>query len=169
MLTLERLKEILSYAPETGLFTRLCWVGGNARKDTIAGVEHDGRYIRISIDGKPYYAHRLAWLYMTGEWPEDDIDHKDLNGFNNRWINLREATRTQNSGNVHKRCTNTSGIKGIWWNKYHQKWTAEIMINQKKIHIGHFVVFEDAVKARHEADEKYFGQYKRIEQLEDVA
>lgn len=82
--------------------------------------------------------------------------------------NLIKATRTQNNGNVHKRCTNTSGIKGVWWNKYYQKWTAEIMINKIKIHLWHFVKFEDAVKARHEADEKYFGQYKRIDQS-DVA
>lgn len=85
MLIIERLKELLSYNPETGLFTRLCWTGGNARKGTIAGTRDAHGYIRLLIDGRKYYAHRLAWFYMTGEWPENDTEHKDLDGFNNKW------------------------------------------------------------------------------------
>lgn len=167
MITQERLKELVLYDPESGSFTCLIRRGGTNKKGREIGSKDHG-YIRITIDGKRYYAHRLAWLYITGEWPLIEIDHANCVRDDNRWCNLREANKTQNGGNVRKKSNNTSGIKGIYWNKYREKWTAEIMIEQKKIHLGHFTEFNDAVIARHLADARYFGEYMRIDLRADI-
>ncbi|MCK9994454.1 MAG: hypothetical protein Dbin4_02974, partial [Alphaproteobacteria bacterium] len=98
-LTQSRLKELLHYDPDTGVFTRRVQTSSNARVGDVAGCLHPEGYRHIQIDGKRYAAHRLAWLYMTGEWPTNQLDH--LNGVrdDNRWGNLREATHGQNQQN----------------------------------------------------------------------
>lgn len=98
-LTQEYLKSILHYSPETGLFTWLVKLSNRVKIGMLAGTVRNNGYFKININGQLYYSHRLAWLYVTGEWPKDRIDHKDNNGLNNKWINLREATASQNNKN----------------------------------------------------------------------
>src|SRR5216683_4946120 len=129
---------ILHYNPETGIFT---WISPRPKVKlySIAGGIDDCGYIKIRIDGKKYLAHRLAHLYMTGIWPENEIDHEDLNRANNKWNNIRKATRSQNFGNQRKYSNNTSGIKGVCWDKQQNKWIAQIQINNKQIKLGRFL------------------------------
>ena len=108
MITQARLKELLTYDPETGYFTRNVNVKG-ANAGERAGTITAKGYIAIGIDRKHYLAHRLAFLYMTGEWPKELVDHKDTIKINNKWENLREATNSQNKRNVGARKTNKSG------------------------------------------------------------
>lgn len=137
MITLGRLKELFHYDPETGIFTNKTMRCSRALIGGVAGTPSNG-YILISIDYVLYRAHRLAWLYMTGGWPKEDIDHKDLNGSNNKFSNLREATDTQNLSNRNKTINNASGYKGVALCKRTNKWRVQIMVNKKKIHVGRF-------------------------------
>lgn len=127
-LTQEELKSLFNYNPQTGEFTRKYTTGGQEKGQVAGGIgSHDIIYIRIPGRDK-YVAHRLAWLYMTGEFPFVDIDHIDHNRSNNRWSNLRIATRSQNKANyLHK--AGISGTRGVW--PHHSRWRASIKINQK--------------------------------------
>lgn len=113
MLTQESLKELLSYDPDTGFFTYLVSKKGWVRKGYRAGSIHCDGYRHISIGGRLWLEHRLAWLYMTGEWPEFKIDHRDGERSNNAWLNLRSATDQQNSFNQKVRSSNTSGFRNV--------------------------------------------------------
>jgi hypothetical protein len=157
-LTAERLREVLSCNPETGLFT--CKVSrGNIRAGSIAGIKrHDG-YIRIYIDGRWYMAHRLIWLHAYGTWPEHEIDHVDGDKTNNRLCNLRLATTSQNNANrpVHK--NNKCGFKGVAL--YRGKWRSQIQVDGKNHHLGYFDTAEEAHAAYVAAAEKHFGRFAR--------
>jgi hypothetical protein len=136
MLTAQILREELSYDPDTGVFTR---------KDTgrVAGDQMKSGYWRISVKGRRYSAHRLAWLYMMDKWPNHHVDHIDGDKINNRFNNLRDVSRAQNLHNVGQpNCNNTSGFRGV---SLHQgKWRAQIMLNRKHIKIGCFDTPEEA-------------------------
>lgn len=99
MLTADRLREVLDYDPDTGFFTWRVSNGRRAIKGHEAGFIHAKGYRRIKIDGRLYEAHRLAFLYVTGEWPEHGVDHRDMDPSNNAWGNLRPATPSQNAAN----------------------------------------------------------------------
>lgn len=143
MITQAILKSKLSYIPEAGIFTKVLKVSGRVK---IAGTKNNG-YIAIAINKKVYSAHRLAWLYMTGEWPKYMIDH--INGIrdDNRFCNLREATNSENQMNRGIPKNNTSGFKGVCWHKQNCKWVAQIKINGKLTHLGCFEKVEDAHQA----------------------
>jgi len=160
MITQSYLQSILNYNPETGLFV---WIAKRPKikVGNIAGGLTDDGYIKIKIDGKKYLAHRLAFLYMTGNLPEFEVDHEDLNRSNNRWLNLRKAERYQNFGNQRKYSNNKSGVKGVCWDKEANKWLAQIQIKNKKIKLGRFVKLEDAKLAYEIASVKYFGEFAR--------
>lgn len=157
------LKEILIYNPETGVFT---WTydRGKFKQGSIAGTINEWGYLIINIDKKLYRGHRLAWLYMTGKWPEFDIDHEDTNKANNRWLNLRPANKSKNGANRDKPKNNKSGTKGVYWDNGTQKWRAKIGVNNKHICLGRYIDIKDAQKAYAEAAIKYFGEYSRIDQ-----
>ncbi len=162
-LTQKRLKELLIYDSETGIFIRIKTPG--KRTDLLGkrtGNPGVNGHCYIQLDGKQYLASRLAWFYTIGKWPEDEIDHIDLNSSNNKWDNLREATRKQNSYNRPKHKNNTSGYKGVTRQPNCNKWKAQIMINRKMIYLGLFQNIEDAAKAYKEAAIKYFGEYHKI-------
>ena len=166
MLTQERLKQLLNYVPITGIFTWRVRNGTRGAVGKIAGsVIHAKKYkaLRIKIDGKPYLSHRLAWLFMTGEWPLTDLDHKNMNTLDNRFKNLREATKKQNGANRSVLSNNVSGYKGVSFYKRTKKWVAYIGNNNKKIHLGYFNTPEEAHAAYVTAANKYFGEFARNE------
>lgn len=148
MLTSARLRELLHYNPETGVFKWLVSNSNRVKVGDIAGVnEKNHGYLFIGIDGKVYKGSRLAVLYMTGEWPLGKVDHKNRNPTDDRWKNLRCCTQSQNLANVESWSHNTSGFKGVYFNKQNNKWHARITKNKKTYHIGFFTDKVVAAKA----------------------
>jgi len=143
MITQEKLKEILSYNPETGLFV---WLKCKRKTHLIgknAGSKNNSGYVRTKIDNKHYFCHRLAWFYMTGKWPEDTIDH--INGIkhDNRFSNLRDCSIQTNKEN--KRIPdfdNKTGYLGV--SKKKKRYRAQIKTFGETIHIGQFKTAEEA-------------------------
>lgn len=150
----ERLKEVYNYDPESGLFTFKI-KRGPMEVGSLAGTVNKGGYIQMSFDGKLYVAHRLAWLYMTGSWPDGWVDHRDTIRTNNRFDNLRVVTPTVSNRNRNMNKRNTSGTTGISWNKKQSKWQAHICVDSKMINLGSFEYKEDAIFARMTAEKKY--------------
>ena len=147
MLTQERLKELLHYDPDTGIFTNLTQRAKRVKKGAVAGWNDNG-YVRIEILGKTYRAHRLGWLYMYGAFPKKGIDHINGNKFDNRIVNLREASDLQNGQNQHNPTKrNTSGYLGVSWSKRENKFVAQIRVNGKGRQIGFFNTAEEAHEA----------------------
>ena len=154
MITQERLKEVLSYDPETGIFT---WKVGK-RNQVYAGREAGSvvklGYRMIKIDGHSYLTHRLAWLYFYGELPALDIDHRDGNPSNNKIDNIRLATDSENLQNQKRHKNNSSGYIRVHWDKEYKKWCANISINKKQIYLGAFDNPQDASQAYLSAKKK---------------
>jgi hypothetical protein len=144
MLTQERLKELLHYDPDTGIFTNLTQRANCVKKGAVAGWNDNG-YVRIEILGKNYRAHRLGWLYMYGAFPKKDVDHINGDRSDNRIANLREATDLQNGQNRHAPGkNNTSGYLGVSWSKRENKFIAQIRVNRKGRQLGFFDTAEEA-------------------------
>jgi hypothetical protein len=162
MLSVERLREVLSYDSKTGLFR---WKIKTSKKTPttvgdIAGGGTSGRYWRIAIDGKRYYAHRLAWLYVYGVWVKE-IDHKDLNKQNNAIDNLRDTTRSKN--NANSRVRNSLGIKGVE-HRSANCYSSRISIGNGKCRlIGHFKTAEEAHQAYLKEAKNIHGEFARGE------
>lgn len=161
MLTQERLKELINYDPETGVFTWLPRDGWWARTNRPAGCikKGDVDYRVIRVDDILYRANRLAWLYMTGAWPNLQVDHKDRNGQNDAWLNLRLVTNKQNGENLSLRHDNKSGYRGVMFRKDTKRWSAKIRHNWKVIHLGCFNEKHEAVAARKAAEQKYYTHH----------
>ena len=156
MITQERLKELLDYCPETGVFTWKIKLRNKLSIGDVAGcLNKDTGYWRVKIDGREYLAHRLAVLWMTGEFPAEQIDHKDHVRTNNRWPNLREASPLVNQRNRSLAKHNTSGANGVAWSKAHGKWHSYIKAEGRTIHLGFFDDIKCAVAARKTADVRY--------------
>jgi HNH endonuclease len=165
-LSADYVRSILDYDPVTGELRwkqrtdiRACSNSRDAGK--IAGNIMPKGHIRVTIKNKRYLAHRLIWLIMTGEWPKFEVDHKDLDGSNNRWDNLREATHSQNVCNGALRSNNASGFKGVYWDKKMQKWRASIRLSYKLHHLGFFDAPEIAHQAYSAASTKMHGEFGR--------
>jgi hypothetical protein len=154
MISHEGLLAILHYDPETGIFTRKISLGGKYA-GTEAGTDHSNGYRQVTINKKKYFLHRLAWFYVHGEWPPHEIDH--INGIrnDNRLCNLRCVTHKENLKNLRIPKNNTSGVVGVSWSNKDSVWTSQIKVSGKAIYLGSFIKFEDAVKARREAEKKY--------------
>jgi hypothetical protein len=158
-LTPSRLKTVLDYDQDTGTFVWKVSMG-RARAGNAAGW-HDGRgYIRIGIDGVRYQAHRLAWFFVHQEWPPDDVDH-EKDRTDNRIANLRSATRQQNNANRSIASNNTTGFKGVCFDKNRNKYQATIMVDGKTRYLGRFDKPEQAHAAYCGAAEKFFGEFAR--------
>ena len=155
-LTHERLIEVLDYEPESGFFSWKKTLSPRAEKGALAGSKMQNGYICISIDGTRYLAHRLAWLYVHGDWPAALIDHRDRCKTNNAIANLREASRKQNSENSGTPVDSTTGVKGVSWHPGSGKWSAQIGHNGKKLHLGLFGSIEEASQARKAAEKEHF-------------
>lgn len=164
-LTQERLKELLDYSPETGLFYWKVERGGKHVGAVAGCTKGDFGYIIIGLDNRLYRAHQLAWFWMTGEWPSRFIDHRDTNKSNNRWRNLRLATKSQNMANMPAPIHNTSGLKGASryraGDSYGKPWQASISKDKKTFHLGHFATAAEAHVAYVSAAKRLFGEFAR--------
>ena len=146
-LTAERLRELLSYDQETGEFRWSLGGKGTGGPGSVAGHVSRG-YVRICVAGHMYQAHRLAWLYVHGEWPVDQIDHINGEKIDNHIANLREATASENGGNQRKAASNNkAGLLGVSWYKQRKKFKAQIKLNGKTKHLGMFSTSEQAHQA----------------------
>ncbi len=154
MITQERLKELLKYNPDTGIFIWIKSVG-TVRSGAEAGCINDNGYLLIQIDGRRYRGHRLCFLYMTGSFPVADVDHLNHVRDDNRWANIREATAQDNAKNRVIASHNKSGFIGVYFCADRDAWRSQICVNRKKKHLGYFKQKSDAVKARHIAERHY--------------
>jgi hypothetical protein len=155
--TQSRLKELLDYNPSTGVFTWRNNRRPGIKKGDVAGSVNDSGYLLIGVEGFQYRAHRLAWLYMTGFWPVELIDHINHNRKDNRFKNLREATRIENNHNTVKRRKDSKHceFKGVEWSNRDKKWFSRIMVNKKRIMLGYFKTAEAAHQAYVQAKRKH--------------
>jgi hypothetical protein len=161
--TREEAARLLAYDPLTGVVRWLIEAnshGGKIYPGDEAGTLKDG-YIHIWVFGLVYRAQHLAWLFMTGEWPDPrlDVEHRDRNRANNAWTNLRPATRSQNNMNASLRSDNRSGTKGVSRVTKTGKWHARIVVNGKHICLGDFTNLSDAVAVRKAAEIQHFGEF----------
>lgn len=165
-LTAARLREVIHYDGTTGIFT---W-RVNKCNSSLAGQQTGSQtrhgYVVMTIDGNSYRGHRLAWLYVKGQWPKDQVDH--INGVrdDNRWSNLREASHLQNGGNRKIQRNNTSGFKGVRrcslsTERTQRPWEAAIWFNGKRMYLGRFRTAEGAHAAYCAAAEKFHGEFAR--------
>jgi hypothetical protein len=115
----------------------------------------------ISVCGQNYRAHRLAWYYMTGEWPDQQIDHINCVHGDNRWENLRLCTRSQNNHNQPTRKNNRSGVKGVHFKKQAGKWHGQVCLNYRIHHVGLFDNLEEAAAAVRAKREELHGKFAR--------
>lgn len=141
--TQSQLRESLDYCPDTGEFRWLVDAHCGHKSGDIAGGSNSDGYLVIWLHGRLYKAHRLAWLYVIGEWPTHEVDHEDRNRSNNRWRNLRHATK---SSNQHNACARNpaSGVKGVYWHPPSGKWQVRITLNKRQKSGGYFNNVEDA-------------------------
>ena len=149
-LTVEQLRGLLKYDPETGVLTWL--VSGRRMKPRageVAGCADPRGYIQIRINRRLYWAHRLALAIVNGEWPDGEVDHLDGDKGNNRLSNLRVGTKATNMQNLRRAMTSnkSSGLLGAHWNKERQKWKAAITVDGRTVYLGLF----DTAQAAHTA------------------
>jgi hypothetical protein len=162
-MTRGELMRAITYDPKTGHFH---WkVVSHLRPDMIgvrAGCPSSTGHRLISVNRKKYCEHRLAWLFMTGAWPERYIDHINGDPADNRWCNLREADHFQNIQNSKLSKRNSSGFKGVWWDARRHKWTAQIMARRRQKYLGQFDTPEEAHAAYQAAAIRLHGEFARM-------
>jgi len=168
ILTQDTLKTLLNYDVNSGLFTWKVSPTNSVKKGSIAGTPDKYGYVTIRISGKLYMAHRLAWLYVYGKFPEKQIDHINHDKADNKINNLRDVSNSINQINIGIRSNNTSGVKGVTFNRQEKKWHSFIKIKGRKNHIGSYRLFNDAVQARQITEiilgwHKHTGQLMRID------
>ena len=161
MITQEELKRLFSYDPETGDFTRLVRTCNSVKVGDIPLSLSETGYRIVRINNKLYKQHRLVFLYMEGDIPSF-VDHINGDKLDNRWSNLRPATIMSNACNVGKKSSNTSGYKGVYWDKRRQKWCSKINVESRNKHIGYFTTKEEAYRAYCKAAHKYHGDFANV-------
>lgn len=153
-LTAARLRELLHYAPETGVFTKRIKTGKWPAGHVVGTPDRHG-YTTIWVDGTVHRAHRLAYLYVYGRWPEGDIDHVNRVRSDNRIKNLRAATRSENCQNKGRQSNNVSGRTGVAWHSAAKQWEAYIWVQRSKTYLGTYPNIDDAIAARKAAEAVY--------------
>ncbi|MGB1561558.1 MAG: HNH endonuclease signature motif containing protein [Sinimarinibacterium flocculans] len=156
-------RKVLSYCPISGQFVwavRVQCFGGGRAVGSHAGTIKDG-YVEITLYGRRYRAHHLAWLLMTGEWPpiDSDMDHRNGVRADNSWDNLRLATRTQNNANARRRERSSTGIRGVY--RTRGRFFARVVSEGQIHHLGVFDSIEAAAAARNRAARRLFGEFFR--------
>lgn len=167
ILTPEYLRVLFSYDEHTGVFTRRMQVPDahysehackmlNARDagKPVGSLDAFG-YLKTQILGHKFLLHRIAWRWLTGEWPDAEIDHIDGNPSNNAADNLRAVSHTHNVRNAARRSDNTSGVTGVWWDSRAGRWLSYLRYNKKLLRLGLYEDFNTAVEARKQAEEIY--------------
>lgn len=159
MLTAEYIRSQIKYDPNTG---DVWWREKRSKRNMEKPVGYFGglsrNYLYIKINYKSYSLHRIIWLYVTGKWPEIDIDHKDRNPKNNKWCNLRLATKSQNEANKSSK----NKFKGVTYYKKIKKWVARIGYQEAIKNIGTFDCPAAAHFAYQVESDKIYGEYARI-------
>lgn len=155
-LTYEYLHEILSYDPLTGALTNKV-DRHKAKAGFVHQAQNSGGYIVIRLAGKLRRAQDVIWCMMTGEWPDLTVDHKDHVPTNNRWENLRLATKSQNMANRSVGKNNVLGVKGV--TQVGKRFRAHIRIGGDYLHLGHYDTAAEAGEAYREAAEIAFGEF----------
>lgn len=146
-MTHAELLRVLAYDPDTGLFQWRIGRGGKAHAGAAAGhLKRDG-YVYIKLGRAQQMAHRVAWFYVHGEWPAQEVDHINRNRADNRLVNLREATDAQNMQNKQTYQNNTTGVTGVYRGRA-GGWNAMISVDGRRRFLGEFKAFESAVVAR---------------------
>ena len=164
MITADRARELLDYDAERGV---LVWAkdrGGHCKIGRVAGggrLDSSG-YFRIRLDGKNYLTHRIIWLWHHGEFPPEVVDHINGDPTDNRIENLRRASVGQNQYNSKRPKTNTSGQKGVYWNKRDKAWRVQICVNGKKKYIGVYADLQSAADAYSKAAVEHHGDFARL-------
>lgn len=154
------LREVFDYEPDTGL---LLWRRDRIKVKSgqrVGWFDKKDGYRYAYLDAITRKEHRFIWAYVTGEWPRE-IDHANGVRSDNRWSNLRVATRSQNRANSRLPKNNTSGHKGVYWSVSCGKWVAMLGVNKKRKTLGRFSVLEDAVRTYEEAAKRAFGRFYR--------
>lgn len=159
MITQECLRRLISYCPHTGLFIWKTTGKGRSLDRTCGHVwtnrENGKNYHKIKVCRKEYFAHRLAFLYMTGCFPDGEVDHKDGNGLNNKWDNLRDVTTQENGKNRRLNARNKSGHLGVRWEPDRNKYRATIRVDKHLVYLGQFSDLESAIAVRKAAEIQY--------------
>jgi hypothetical protein len=162
-ITQSRLKELLRYEPETGNFYWRVSKTNSVKSGDIAGhFSALNGYHHVRLDWRLYRAHRLAWLYVYGSFPENVLDHINGVGSDNRIVNLRAATETQNKANAKTRKDNTSSVKGVSLSTGRKKWLAQISVKGKQTYLGRFDTIEEARAAYTSAAKRVFKEFARL-------
>lgn len=158
--TREEVLGLLEYEPGTGA---LRWrrSAGPVKAGSAAGYVKSHGYVVVGMWKRLYLAHRLAWLVMTGEWPPEghEVDHRNRNRSDNRWSNLRLATRSQQLMNAGAQSNSRTGVRGVRWCKQTQKWAVQIKRNGKYTTVGRYQEFDVAVQVRRAAERDCFGEF----------
>lgn len=153
-LSADRLRELLSYDPSTGIFVRIKSTCNRVKVGSVAGSPNSNGYLQISLGGRLYLASRLAFLYMTGEWPNEIVDHRNTDRLDNRWINLREATPEVNAQNRRRALkSNKVGLLGVHLEG--SRYYATIRVDGKKRSLGSFATPDDAYRAYVDAKRQF--------------
>ena len=161
MLTQERLKELVHYDPASGQFTRAVTTSPRAKAGDKCG-DLDGKgYLRLRVDRVRYAAHRLAWFYMTGDWPPNEVDHVNRNRADNKWSNLRLADTFTNKRNTPAYRNNKTGLKGVSWHACSRKWRSRIRVDGKEMGLGLYATPQEAHAAYESAAKSLFGEFAR--------
>lgn len=149
-LTSTEIRRLMTYDPETGVCRWLVNRGTRSLAGNVAGSPHCEGYLHCRIYRKQYMLHRLIWLWMTGEWPRNQIDHVNGNRIDNRWANLRDVLPHENNQNraLISKNNNTSGLIGIYWSTRDKNWRAQLRHKGKLYNIGRYATVEDALRAR---------------------
>ena len=157
MIDQDTVKKLFYYDAESGM---LIWRNGNGRNvkpwQEVKSKNGSG-YYAVKINNKSYTAHRIAWLYTYGQFPTEDIDHKNRNRNDNHLCNLRQVSRTDNCQNISAPSHNKSGHIGVSWIKSHNAWTVYIKVNKKNKWLGYYKNLADAVAARKAGEDRYYN------------
>lgn len=138
MLTQKDIQELFAYDPKTGFVTRLKKTANRHKVGERVGTPGGRGYLQVTIGRKKCPLHRVIWCLVYGVWPVGDVDHRNRIRSDNRLTNLREASRSENNHNASPNRRNTSGARGVCWDKSRGKWTVHIHADGKQHHLGRF-------------------------------